>query len=363
MKIASKRNFGIDLLRLVAMLMVTTLHILGHGGALGKAAGINGNVIWFFEIAAYCAVNCYAMISGYVSYSEQEKPYSYSKFASIWLQVVFYGLGITLLWGYLGKITLDAVVIKKCFLPVSTGQYWYFSAYTGLFFVMPWLNRFVRNISKNDMSRFIVVTIILFSCYSNYCNVKYTDVFKLGNGYTFVWLVIMYFIGAWLKKCEIPQKVGGLSAVVAIVVCMVITCGMKFFSKNFSDYFVSYISPTVVVMAAGYIIIFSRLKINQIFAAIIKFLSPAAFGVYLIHEHALIRNSCISGRFAWIAELPTRQIPFFIITSALAVFLICLVIEKIRLLLFNLLKINKGAEFVAFKIENLFKKIWLKLCK
>ena len=30
-----KRNYGIDLLRMVLMLMVVILHIFGHGGALG----------------------------------------------------------------------------------------------------------------------------------------------------------------------------------------------------------------------------------------------------------------------------------------------------------------------------------------
>lgn len=363
MGITSKRNYGVDLLRLVAMLMVTTLHILGHGGALNAAEGIKGDVIWGVEIASYCAVNCYAMISGYVSFTDQEKPYKYSKFASIWAQVVFYSLGITILWYCLGKTVIDETIIKNTFLPVSTSRYWYFSAYTGLFFVTPWLNRFVRNISKNDMTRFIVLMVVIFSCYSNYCQVKYTDVFKLGNGYTFVWIVIMYFVGAWLKKCEIPQKVSSISAIVSILICMLITCCMKFFAQEYSGYFVSYISPTIVVMAACYIIVFARLKINRFFSAIIKFFAPAAFGVYLIHEHVLIRSSCITNRFLFIAELPSKQIPFVIAGCALAVFTICLLIERTRIFIFNLLRVNKGIEFVAFKIETLLKKLWLKIYK
>lgn len=361
METTIKRNYGVDLLRLIAMLMVTTLHILGHGGALNAATGIKSDVIWGFEIAAYCAVNCYAMVSGYVSFSEKEKPYKYHKFASIWLQVVFYSVGITLLWNFLGKATIDATVIKNCFLPVSTSRYWYFSAYAGLFFVTPWLNRFVRNISKNDMTRFVIAMIVVFSCYSNYCRAKYTDVFKLLNGYAFVWLVIMYFIGAWLKKCEIPQKISSISAIVSIFVCMLITCGMKFFAQDYSEYFVSYISPTIVVMAACYIILFARLKINRFFSGIIKFFAPAAFGVYLIHEHTLIRSSCISNRFIWITELPTKQIPLAIAGSALTIFTVCLLIERIRILIFNLLRINNGIEFVAFKIETLLKKLWSKI--
>lgn len=359
--VIDKRNYGVDLLRLFAMFMVTILHTLGHGGVLNAATGEKGNLIWIFEIGAYCAVNCYAMISGYVSYSEKEKPYKYSKFATMWIQVVFYSFGITLLWHLLGKATIDATTFKNALLPVTTAHYWYFTAYAGLFFMIPWLNRFVRKISQNDMTRFVVIAFVIFSCYSNYCRIKYGDVFKFGNGYSFVWLTIMFLIGSWLKKCEIPQKVKGISAILAIGICMVITCVLKFFSQTNKDFFVSYISPTVIIMAMCYIIIFSKMKFNSFFNAIIKFLSPAAFGIYLIHEQNLIRGSCITDRFTWIAELPLKQIPFAIIGCALTIFVICLIIERTRLLLFNMLWINKAIEFVAFKIETLFKKIWLKI--
>lgn len=60
------RNYGIDALRIVSMLMVVTLHVLGHGGVLKIAESEKYWIVWFLEISAYCAVNCYALISGYV---------------------------------------------------------------------------------------------------------------------------------------------------------------------------------------------------------------------------------------------------------------------------------------------------------
>ena len=63
------RNYGIDLLRFVAMLGIVTLHILNHGGGLSAETDIlRSSVIWMIEIAAYPAVNCYALISGYTGY-------------------------------------------------------------------------------------------------------------------------------------------------------------------------------------------------------------------------------------------------------------------------------------------------------
>ena len=57
------RNYGIDLLRLVAMFMVVVLHVLGHGGILNAATGINYSISMLLRICAYCAVDCYAIIS------------------------------------------------------------------------------------------------------------------------------------------------------------------------------------------------------------------------------------------------------------------------------------------------------------
>ncbi|MCR5648942.1 MAG: acyltransferase, partial [Oscillospiraceae bacterium] len=63
-----ERNHGVDLLRIVSMLMVVVLHILGQGGLLDavSAPSLRHTLCWLLLAAAYCAVDCYAMISGYV---------------------------------------------------------------------------------------------------------------------------------------------------------------------------------------------------------------------------------------------------------------------------------------------------------
>ena len=69
-----KREVNLELLRIIAMLMVISLHYLGKGNTM--AAGItavspsNPNFInevlaWTLEALSYGAVNLYVMISGY----------------------------------------------------------------------------------------------------------------------------------------------------------------------------------------------------------------------------------------------------------------------------------------------------------
>ena len=70
-----ERNYGVDLLRIVSMAMIAMLHVLGHGGVLN--ASVNNVMVyslaWLLEVGAYCAVNCYALISGYVGYGGKFK--------------------------------------------------------------------------------------------------------------------------------------------------------------------------------------------------------------------------------------------------------------------------------------------------
>ena len=65
----TSRNLGIDILRIVSMIGVVFLHILGHGGLLdSQLSPAKFSMVWFLELLAYPAVNCFILISGYVGY-------------------------------------------------------------------------------------------------------------------------------------------------------------------------------------------------------------------------------------------------------------------------------------------------------
>lgn len=89
-----RRNYGIDLLRMLAMWMVIILHILNKGGVLSAAAPLSAGyeAAKLLEAGAYCAVNCYGLISGYVGVQHR---FQYSGAIALWLRVTFYTVSIT----------------------------------------------------------------------------------------------------------------------------------------------------------------------------------------------------------------------------------------------------------------------------
>ena len=347
-----KRNYGIDLLRLLAMFFVCAIHVLESGGVLKNAVGIKYDVSWLLQAIVICAVNCYGIISGYVTYSEEEKPYRFSKYISLWLLVVFYSFGINLLVFIIkGSSAVGVSTLLMSALPVTSSLYWYFSAYTGVFFVAPLLNKFVRSLTKKQLTSAIILIFVIFSCWGFFFNVFY-----MSSGYSFVWLAILYLFGAWLKKCEITQKIKSKYAVITIICCVLFTWLFKIFSPAFNGLFISYLSPTIVLMAMGYVIAFSKIKAGNCFQKIIKFLAPAAFGVYILHLQKIVSAKFIVNKFIWIAKLDFWAIPLAVLGCAFAIFAICLVVERIRISLFNVLKINKTAEKICGKIELFLRK-------
>jgi surface polysaccharide O-acyltransferase-like enzyme len=126
----NQRNYGIDLLRIVSMFMVVILHVLGQGGVLTNIQHLTlkGEIFWGIEIACYCAVNCYALISGYVGINAKHK---YVNIISLSLQVLFYSVCITgaeIAIALFNRTEISFLTIVSHLLPSIT-DYWYFSAY------------------------------------------------------------------------------------------------------------------------------------------------------------------------------------------------------------------------------------------
>lgn len=350
LKPQTKYNTGIDLLRIVAMFMVVTLHVAGAGGVLSNTTGIKSTLCWLVEIAAYGAVNIYALISGYVSYREDDSVYSFGKYIFIWSQVVFYSVVIFAAFTLAGLHEFNLTDLIHSVIPATMNKYWYFTAYTGVFFIIPWLNKLIKSLSFKDSATMVVVLLAIFSCYTSAANLI-SDPFAITGGYSLVWITVLYLAGAWIKKHNIPARLSTAKWMLTAAAAILFTwLWHTVVPDGYGRYlFVSYISPTVVIYSIALISAFSRLDIAAKATSVIKFFAPATFAVYIIHTNWILSKRCIKQQFIWIADMPAVAIPFMVLICAAAVLIICMMIEKIRTYLFKVLKIN----FVLAKIQSL----------
>jgi len=347
--VRNSRNYGIDLLRVFAVFLIIVVHILGKGGVLTHARGSAHAVSWLLEIAAYCGSNCFAIISGYVYYTEKEKPYRYTKFITLWLMVIFYSFGVTVIYYLMRPEMMSLKTLIRALLPVSTGYHWYFTAYAGLFCLIPWLSKFVRGCSEAEMHRFVLILFVVFSCFATFSG-KFGEDFDLDDGYSTLWLAILFLFGAWMKKCAIPEKIRPGYAAACLALCVLGVWVMKIYMN--SELLLNYISPAMVLISLCVVMLFARMRVSVPVQKIVSWLAPTAFGVNMMHRQPVLWSHFIVGKFTWMADLPAWLIPAALIGCSVVVFAVCAPVEKLRLTLYNRMKIDRGIEKICAGIAS-----------
>ncbi len=359
--IRTERNYGIDILKIVSIFMVIILHILGQGGVLNKCeiGSIQYYVSWFMESLSYCAVNCFAMTTGYLMI---DKKYKTSRIIPLWLQVSFYSILFTVIMHFL-SFNVDAKMWFKSLFPVSTGLYWYFSAYVCLFFLMPFINKVLTALSKRQFTILCIVLVLFFSVINS---AKFTDVFATYKGYDVFWLCIMYIFGAYLKQHNIFESTHKLWFFIGFV----LSSGLAFLSYVYcvqhkdrpfrailpNNFLLTYTSPLIVLAAFLLLIFCAKIKLNnKTIKKAVATLSSLSFGVYIIHLHKLFWNHFIKNAFVSFSELQPLKLIGSVLFTALAIYAVCSIVEWLRIKMFNLLRINKLGILIGDKIDSILK--------
>ena len=358
----NRRNEGIDLLRCVSMLMIVVLHVLNHGGILAVCTPGSTlyNAAWLLEFTSGCAVNCYALISGYVGVTARHR---YRNIIALWLQVAFYAVLIALLLPLFISGAEQRPLIAA-FLPVIHRYYWYFTAYFALFFLMPLMNKGIGAMTASEAKKLLTGLFAVFSGMSvlPYINVldavRMEDVFLLGEGYSVIWLLMMYIAGGCIRRHGFGESVRawklwtgfGLSVLAGWCFKLLVEqdAPEKIRALVEENALFYYFSPTMVIAAVCLLLIFSRAsKLPVLPGKIVRLLAPAAFSVYLIHEHPQVRAGLISGRFARYAAGNPLGMIAKVLFAALAIFAVCCMIDQLRLLLFRALRIRQALDWIA----------------
>lgn len=352
-KVLDSRNYGIDLLRIVSMFMVVILHVLGSGGLLDATGEMlnHNRALWLLEIFCYCAVNCYAIISGYVGYKSKFK---FTNIVMLWLQVFFYTFLINCLFWLFKFQSISFVSLKSAFLPVMNRDYWYFTAYFIMFMFIPILNVVLEKFDKKQMGVILGGCFVLLSVVPT---ILMLDPFNLMEGYSFGWLMYLYLIGGYIRKYNLFSKDRCFNYIIYYICLALFTflskIGLEFLSMKitgeirYNMMFIKYTSPTILLCAIFLVVAFSKLNVKRI-AKLITFFAPLAFSVYLIHNNPLILNKFWSQYFIFLKDMNILFMIFGVFLCALCVYFVCSFIDFIRLKLFKFLKIKDK----LLKLEN-----------
>ncbi len=336
---------GLDLLRIVSMLMVIMMHILGQGGILDAACPDSGvwYAAWGLESLCYCAVDCYGLLSGYLAGTGK---HPFTRLALLWLETALYSLLFAAAFRLLRPEQTGGAAWLGALLPVTTYRYWYFTAYFGLAMVLPFLN-VSRALGSERRAGLRVLALLLVFCALP--TALHTDAYRLRGGYSMAWLLLLYLLGASVKQCGFLHRLGPLPLLTIAAVSFAMTAGTVFRPVGIGTAgpltLLSYTSPTVAVTAVCLLLLFRRLPQKPGGGKLLTVLSRASFGVYILHTDPLLwQHVFTSGCLSRWAEASPALLLLMVPLCAVGVYLACCIPDYARQALMEKLRLRKRLE-------------------
>lgn len=346
-----KRNYGLDLLRILSMLMVIMMHLVEKGEFI-NAEGVLGIEAWMMYACSTVAVNCFVLITGYFM---SEKTFKLSRVITVWVEVVFWSVTIFLTTLCLkGEFQLSELF--KCLLPFSFNSYWFVNTYILLIMIAPLLNIIVANVSKKKYTLGLCVIIGLWCVLNNF--LKFLSPIDSSEGYGIEWFCVLYLVGAYIKKYHKEPKVKNrnlwiyfTTSIGTVILHQVLLPYGKFVSFNMVA---TYNNILVFAGSVSLFLFFCQMNLNNSYLiSLISWFSPKAFAVYIIHHAPSMRM--ILWKYISVANFNVRfGGGFFVyaVTVVVCIFGICSVMEWCREKVFSILRINAFIRRLSEKLEN-----------
>ena len=370
--LADTRRSGLDILRIISMCWIIGLHILLFCGVLEGAekqyGGARCSLVWSLEILMRSSVNIFGILSGFLYGARPKEKFRSSSVISLILTAIFYSAVISAVFFFAFHDTYASLsIIDKigALFPALKGHYWYITCYVFLFFIIPYINVALQNLTKKSFQKLLLVLFILL-CIIPTFGIK--DFFRTEYGYSPLWLAYCYLIGAYLRLHPLEaskwmRKSRMLAAVVINTVVMLLSkYAIHFLTAKIlgepkgENALLQYVSPLMVFNALLIFCIFKDITVkNKTLSSCLALFSKAAFGAYIIHCHFLLNEHIWPGSFGFLLTHNPFLVVFETIGLSAAVFIVCASIDILRGYMFKFLRIDKFCGFIGKCVD----KIWI----
>lgn len=302
------RNSGIDLAKTLAIFLVVVFHLVTNGAACPKT-GYGFYLGSYVKALSWCCVDLFALVSGYLGVTGHP---SFRKWGRLWFQVFVTGVLMTLVSRYVFGVSISGVDRTHLILPVTSSAYWYFTAYTVLYAVMPVLNAGLRALDRRQAFGLSAAVLALICSAS----LGARDVYLFNRGYSPIWLIVLYVVGGIIRLhlTHLPQVrwclagalfFASLTTAQEIMLTRAPALAEKLSGRVLAG---TYISPIVVLTAVFVLMACLQVRVvGRRAKATLGFFSATAFGVYLLHVHPMFFYGVLRDGFVGLARLGEKN--------------------------------------------------------
>lgn len=344
------RQAGLDRLRILSAYFVVGIHLFALLGDLsgGRGASLFANALVYALV--FCAVNCFGLLSGWLGYREEKNSLRLKSLILLWLQFVFYRVFFLLLPALLH--IADPVSLTDIFLPVTKRVNWYMTAYFEMMLLAPAINLIVSRFSRGINAAVCLMLVLLTAISTALRAVMDCDPFLLGEGYNWMWLAALYFLGASMRKHGWFSNTRAGHLRLGLLAALLLTAAWRWgmrsffnadaFPGNTEKIFYSYTSPTILLASSCLLLLHARM--GSVRAGMIEKASSAALGVFLLHT--TVWNWLIAPAAGLLSPLPQSFAWLNVLLSALVITLLCIPVDLARAWLFQKLRVHELADWV-----------------
>lgn len=336
------RDSNIELLRIIAMFMILIRHagFYAIGTPVDNTSLTEGETLFLTCCECFCSVgvNVFILISGYFSIKYNAR--SVIKFI---FQCLFYSCGIYLTLYFAGIIKFSILGLSECLYLRKIN--WFPKAYLCLFILAPILNKFVEHSNRNELKKILLAFFVfqtIFGCISDathfisfgYSTISFIGLYLLGRYYR------IYDFNIFHEDKNYSKILNGrwvnISIYLAISTVLSIV-GYIFIVRGYYSAFYrldAYCDPIVIISSLSLFIAFTKFKFNSKF---INTIAASCFAVYLFHSNPNVIERFYTSIIRSLHLQYGKSSLLLILAFICVVFVIAILIDKIRILIWNVI--------------------------
>ena len=329
--VSQTRNSSLELLRIISMFLIVMHHYSVHGGfPLGDPGlTLNKAFILCLSFGGKIGSNCFVLITGYFMVNLLFKG---TRLLKIVLQVLFYSLSISVVLILTGWSDFSVKTAVSSFLPVLFNHYWFAATYIALYILTPYINIFIKSIDSSLHKKLIYTLVILWCILPTF--------FMSGLASSYLgWFVTMYLIAAYFRlypgqytnNCKTNMTA---AVIISLLICLsaiaLSLLGTKFGAlSEYALYFVSIDRLPVFLASIALFLGFKNLKMKS--SKVVNTISATMFGVYLIHEHFLLRNVLWQRIFRNTEYIDSPYLVVHALAAIVSIFVVSVLVDLLRI--------------------------------
>lgn len=342
-----KRNINLDLIRVVAIFTVLSVHFFLQTGfydeiVVGKRMFLMGTMRTLFMIC----VPLFLLLTGFLMNKKVASRKYYGGLKKTYMMYVLASIACLIHLSISRNQSFGIIESIKMILNFSAASYsWYIEMYIGLFLLIPFLNLLYNGLKSKRQKIGLVVTMFSLTVLPSVVNIwgisrEIHSIFMPGGSANWVkiipsywgalWPLTYYFIGAYIREYDIKiRKRDNFILLVISLILFGIFNYMRSYQTTYemSDYnSFQGIQPTILAVLVFLLILHMNLEnISNILKSIITKISELSLGMYLVSS---IFDTLIYPKLnARILEMPKRMEWYIVIVPL--VFICSLVLSGI----------------------------------